>query len=143
MSSDIPPANYTPGLAWLFLSPFGRLGRHAYWLGFGFIWMVIAIAIRLWWVSLDGNVNLETLDLASFMNSNPLLPYLFFILQWLELAFVIKRCQDSGITGFAALLVFVPLVNLLAVVIFGFMPSTNGPNRYGPAPNSYYRSPKA
>ena len=143
MNSNIPPANYTPGLAWLFLSPFGRLGRQAYWMSFGFIWVVIGIAIRLWWVSLDSSTDLETLTLADFMESNPLFPYLFFILQWLELAFVIKRCQDAGITGFAALLVFVPLVNLLAVAIFGIMPSAQGPNRYGPEPNSYYRRPNS
>lgn len=143
MNSNLPPANFMPGLAWLFLSPFGRLGRHAYWLGFGFIWAVIAIAVRLWWLSLDGSVNLETLVIPDFINSNPLFPYLFFILQWLELAFVIKRCQDSGLTGFAALLVFVPVLNLLAVVIFGFLPSSEGPNRFGPAPNSYYRRPNS
>ncbi|MBO6754918.1 MAG: DUF805 domain-containing protein [Roseibium sp.] len=139
MASTAPAANFSPGLVWLFLSPIGRLGRHAYWLGFAFVWLIIAMALRMWWTSLDPGVNVEELSLISFMESNPLFPILFFVLQWIELAMVIKRCQDIGITGFLALLIFIPGVNLLAVIIFGVVPSAGGANRYGPCPDSYYR----
>jgi uncharacterized membrane protein YhaH (DUF805 family) len=38
-----------------------------------------------------------------------------------------QRCHDFNTTGWLALLVFVPLANL----VFWFIPGTDGPNRYG------------
>jgi uncharacterized membrane protein YhaH (DUF805 family) len=38
-----------------------------------------------------------------------------------------QRCHDFDTTGWLALLVFVPLANL----VFWFIPGTDGPNRYG------------
>jgi uncharacterized membrane protein YhaH (DUF805 family) len=38
-----------------------------------------------------------------------------------------QRCHDFNATGWLALLVFVPLANL----IFWFIPGTDGPNRFG------------
>ena len=139
MAFDTRPANLTPSIAWALLSPIGRMSRQAYWLGFGLIWIVILIAMSMWWRSLDPSAPLSEMDLVSFAESNPLFPLLFFVLQWIELALVIKRCQDIGVTGFLALLIFVPFVNVIAVFAFGFIPGKPGANRYGPLPNSYYR----
>jgi len=141
MASPAPAANITPGLVWLFLSPIGRVGRHAYWLAFALIWVVIGIAFNMWWSSLEPGTDLNQATLASFMESNALFPILFIFLQWVELALVIKRCQDIGVTGFLGLLIFVPIINLLAVLIIGVTPSVQGPNKHGPMPNSYFRRP--
>lgn len=40
----------------------------------------------------------------------------------------IQRCHDFNVNGWLALLMVVPLANL----IFLFIPGTDGPNRYGP-----------
>lgn len=139
MAFDTRPANLTPSIAWALLSPIGRISRQPYWLGFGLIWSVILIAMRMWWRSLDPSTPLNEMDVVLFAESNPLFPLLFFVLQWIELALVIKRCQDIGVTGFLALLIFVPFVNLIAVFVLGFIPGQADANRYGPASNSYYR----
>ncbi|MTH97062.1 DUF805 domain-containing protein [Roseibium sp. RKSG952] len=139
MAPNPPAANLTPSVFWALLSPIGRISREAYWLGFALIWIVIGIAMRMWWSTMDPNVPIDQLNLMDFVGSNPLFPFLFFALQWIELALVIKRSQDAGLTGFLGLLVLVPFINLLAVIIIGLLPAQPAPNRYGPVSNSYYR----
>ncbi|GGB57212.1 hypothetical protein GCM10011316_31620 [Roseibium aquae] len=139
MASPAPAANLTPGLVWLFLSPIGRVGRHAYWLAFALVWVVIGIAFNMWWSSLGPDIDINQVTLVSFMESNALFPLLFLLLQWIELALVIKRCQDIGVTGFLGLLIFVPIINVLAVVIIGVAPGIRGPNKHGPMSDSYFR----
>ncbi|MEP3046674.1 MAG: DUF805 domain-containing protein [Roseibium sp.] len=139
MNKPPPSANIAPGAIWALLSPIGRMGREPYWLCFAFVWAVIAIAVNLWFNSSAVEFTTEANALASFMDSNPLLPILFFALQWFELALVIKRLQDIGLSGFLALLIFVPGLNVLVVIIAGFVPSQAEPNRHGPLPNSYWR----
>ncbi|TYC49165.1 DUF805 domain-containing protein [Rhodobacterales bacterium] len=139
MNTPPPSANISPGPLWAMLSPFGRIGRFPYWLSFGFVWIIISIAVRLWWVSSMDYLTPETVTPSAFMASNPLFPLLFFALQWFELALVIKRLQDIGQSGFFALLIFVPVLNILMVLVLGFIPSKPEPNRHGPLPNSYWR----
>ncbi len=139
MASSDQQANISPGLFWLLVSPIGRVAREPYWLVLFLIWIVIGVAINMWFGSLPDDVTIDDLGMDSFVSSNALFPILFFVLQWVELALVIKRCQDIGITGFTALLIFVPVVNILVVLFLGFVPSQQGPNRFGPLPNSYYR----
>ncbi|SHL37632.1 DUF805 domain-containing protein [Roseibium suaedae] len=143
MSFQNVPANLTPSLGWLFASPIGRLGREPYWLGMIFSWLVIGVAISMWLNTLDTSVPVEELNIAAFVQSNPLFPILFIVLQWIELALVMKRCQDAGLPGFAGMMVLVPIANVLFVAVMGFVPSQQRPNRYGPMPNSYYRKPAA
>lgn len=139
MSINDRPANVTPSILWLLASPIGRAARQPYWLGFVLVWAISGIALRMWFKSLDPNVPMAFEDVVGFADSNPLFPFLFFALQWVELALVIKRCQDIGISGFSALLILIPGVNVIAVLVFGLLPSSSGPNRYGPLPNSYFR----
>ena len=133
MNSSPPSANIAPGPVWALLSPIGRMGREPYWLCFAFVWTVIAIAVNLWFNTADIDFASETIALAAFMDSNPLLPILFFVLQWFELALVIKRLQDIGLSGFFALLIFVPGLNILVVIAAGFIPSKAEPTRHGSA----------
>ncbi|WP_297583423.1 DUF805 domain-containing protein [Roseibium sp.] len=138
---NTPPqsANIAPGPFWALLSPIGRMGREPYWLCFALVWVIIGIAVRLWLISVPELPSPETVTPGDFMGSNPLLPFLFFALQWFELALVIKRLQDIGHSGFWALLIFVPFLNLIMVLFLGFVPSQAEPNRHGPLPNSYWR----
>ncbi|MEM9633496.1 MAG: DUF805 domain-containing protein [Pseudomonadota bacterium] len=138
---NTPPqsANITPGPVWALLSPIGRLGRQPYWLSFAFVWVIIGISLRLWFISVPELPAPEDVTAGAFMESNPLFPILFFVLQWFELALVIKRLQDIGHSGFWALLIFVPFLNLIMVFFVGFAPSQAEPNRHGPLPNSYWR----
>lgn len=137
--TNAPGANTAPGPIWALLSPIGRMGREPYWLCFALVWTVIAIAVNLWWGSVEIEYIEERIAISHFMESNPLFPLLFFVLQWVELALVIKRLQDIGLSGFLALLIFVPGLNILMVLIVGFVPGQTEPNRHGPLPNSYWR----
>ena len=144
MNTAQPSANIDPGPVWALLSPIGRLSREPYWLSFAFVLVIIGIPVRIWLISLmemqvNENLTLETLPINDFMASNPLLPILYLLLNWVHLALVIKRLQDIGLSGFLALLIFVPVVSLLLVIILGFVPSQSKPNRSGPLPTSYWR----
>ncbi len=139
MSPSKRSANISPGPWWALLSPIGRMGREPYWLCFALIWIIIGIAIRLWWVAEIDVPTPETVNPTAFWESNPLFPVLYFVLQWFELALVIKRLQDIGQSGFLALLIFVPGLNILMVIFLGFAPSQAEANRHGPLPNSYWR----
>ncbi|CTQ62023.1 DUF805 domain-containing protein [Roseibium album] len=144
MNTPPPSANIAPGPVWALLSPIGRLSREPYWLSFAFVLVIIGIPVKIWLSSLmefqaNENLTLETLPINDFMASNPLLPILYLVLNWVHLALVIKRLQDVGLSGFLALLIFVPVVSLLLVIILGFVPSQAKPNRSGPLPNSYWR----
>jgi uncharacterized membrane protein YhaH (DUF805 family) len=44
----------------------------------------------------------------------------------------LKRAHDLEITGYFALALFVPCVQLRPLVMFGFFKRTEGHNRYGP-----------
>ncbi|GAB4525294.1 MAG: hypothetical protein Tsb0019_27310 [Roseibium sp.] len=138
---NTPPqsANITPGPLWAMLSPIGRIGRQPYWLCFIIIWIVFAIAIRTWWLSAPGTPTPEDLIAGEYVGTNPLFPVLFLVLQWFELALVIKRLQDIGQSGLLALLIFVPIVNLIMLIVLGIVPGQAGANRHGPMPNSYWR----
>jgi len=52
-------------------------------------------------------------------------------LGWIAMA---QRCRDFGWTGWAALLVFVPIVGWLFALALWFIPGTPKENRYGPDP---------
>ncbi|OJJ12926.1 DUF805 domain-containing protein [Roseibium sp.] len=137
--TNAPSANISPGPVWALFSPIGRIGREPYWLSFALVWVVIAISVNMWWSSTEIDFTAETVAISQFMESNPLFPILFFVLQWIELALVIKRLQDMGFSGFWALLIFVPGLNILMVLIVGFTPGVAEPNKHGPLPNSYWR----
>lgn len=139
MSTPPPSANINPGPVWALLSPIGRISREPYWLCFILIWLVFGMSIRIWWLSATDTPTPEALMAGDYIATNPLFPVLFFVLQWFELALVIKRLQDIGQSGFWGLLIFVPFLNLIMLIFLGVVPSQGEPNRHGPLPNSYWR----
>ena len=65
---------------------------------------------------------------------NPMAAFLFYpVMIYINIMLAIKRSHDFNVTGWASLLIFVPLANLALL----FIPGTDGPNRYGnkTAPN--------
>ncbi|NVK36224.1 MAG: DUF805 domain-containing protein [Rhodobacteraceae bacterium] len=132
-------ANLTPSVAWALFSPFGRLSRLPYWLGFGLTWVIIGLLVNMWLNGHEEPLTIDVVTVDNFMASNPLLPFVFLAMQWINLALIIKRCQDLGMTGFVALVAFVPLINLAAILVLGFMPGQKEANRFGPMSNTYFR----
>ncbi len=54
----------------------------------------------------------------------------------------VKRLHDVGKTGWLAVLVFIPIINLMLIAVLCFMPTMAGPNRYGPKPGWRYTKEK-
>jgi uncharacterized membrane protein YhaH (DUF805 family) len=50
------------------------------------------------------------------------------------LAVYTQRCRDFGWSGWAVLIMLVPVVGILFYLALFFIPGTHGPNRYGPDP---------
>ncbi|KZL22009.1 hypothetical protein PsAD2_00034 [Pseudovibrio axinellae] len=130
-------------LLWLFFNPFGRISREPYWLAFGLIWCVLFIALNTTIGSLSpsytssGSTEVALAQIyQDMLMTNPLLYPLMLFTNFMVLMLVAKRLQDRGITGFVALTLFLPFLNLLVPFIVGFLKSESGPNKYGPYSNS-------
>jgi uncharacterized membrane protein YhaH (DUF805 family) len=67
-----------------------------------------------------------------FINLNEYIYYaVLLIVFYTSMMINIKRAHDRNRTGFFSLLLFVPLVTLWPLVEFGFLPGTDGSNKYG------------
>ncbi len=53
---------------------------------------------------------------------------------WVSLAVLAKRCHDRGRSGWFILVGIVPILNLWYLIEMGFLPGTNGENKYGADP---------
>jgi uncharacterized membrane protein YhaH (DUF805 family)/cold shock CspA family protein len=53
-------------------------------------------------------------------------------LPWLGL--VVRRLHDIGLSGWLALLMFIPTIGTLALLVFGLIPSQGQANQWGPVP---------
>jgi uncharacterized membrane protein YhaH (DUF805 family) len=49
-----------------------------------------------------------------------------------SIAVVVRRLHDIGLTGWLALLCYIPAFGAVAFLIFGLLPSQFGENRWGP-----------
>ena len=99
------------------LSPDGRIGRVRY-VGYS---IGLSMPIMLVGGGLGALVSPAMFVLA------------YVAMLYVSIMLAIKRSHDFNTTGWASLLVFVPLINF----IFLFIPGTDGPNRFGnkTAPN--------
>ena len=53
---------------------------------------------------------------------------------WILAANVVKRCHDLGKSGFFALLMLIPLVNIIVGIDLAFFQGDLNDNEYGPSP---------
>ena len=53
---------------------------------------------------------------------------------WILAANVVKRCRDLGKSGFFALLMLIPLVNIIVGIYLAFFQGDLNDNEYGPSP---------
>ncbi|WP_308620614.1 DUF805 domain-containing protein [uncultured Desulfovibrio sp.] len=89
----------------------------AFYILFSTLWSLGIVGLIRYW----GDINL--LDFV--------LSYVPFIFLPPLLAVSVRRLHDSDRSGWLALLLFVPLVNLFCLALL-FLPGTPGSNRYGP-----------
>ena len=100
----------------------GQINRSVYWAGN--IWLTIS------WLFLQRIVltplsNDDSTVILSFALTLLLLP----ILIWISMALQVKRWRDLGVTGWAAITVFIPIVNIIVFFfILGLLPGTKEPH---------------
>jgi uncharacterized membrane protein YhaH (DUF805 family) len=104
----------------LYLSPRGRSSRKFYWI-FGVLPFFV-LGVLIGFLMSAFGLGQEVAFVASLATL------------WPCLAMQIKRWHDLDMSGWWALLTFLPLLNLLVVVVVGLIPGTPGANRFGPNP---------
>lgn len=128
--TDAPGATQRPKVfAWK-----GRLGRLRYLAYLCCAYLLSIVAIGLMGAMLSGVSRLP--DPASM---DMLLTVLFYIpVLGLSLVWAKRRCNDVNRSGWMALLLILPVVNLFVGLYLVFAGGSEGPNDYGPppAPNS-------
>jgi len=99
----------------------GRVNRKPYWL-FAVAVMILSIVAAI----IDGGA-----DVPVFSGAFSILVI------WPSLAIGVKRWHDRGKSGWWMLIMFVPVLGFLwTLVECGFLPGTDGPNRFGDAPQA-------
>ncbi len=102
------------------LSAAGRTSRRMFWLA-QLVYLAIYIVLFL-----------ATAPLGQFGAFASLaVSVVVMIVSWLLL---IRRLHDIGKSGWWSLLILVPVVGLVAIMIFGFAQSAPGANRWGENP---------
>jgi uncharacterized membrane protein YhaH (DUF805 family) len=109
-----------------FWPPHGRIGRLRY-LAYGFVlWLVVAVASAVLGV---------VLGLLGWESGLTAAPAVAVVLVFLSLVILtIQRCHDVNWTGWLALLLLLPLVNVVFGLLMVFVPGSRGENRFGAPP---------
>lgn len=110
-------------LFWLFFKTSGRVSRAAYFLGFLLVSIIPAFPVYRFTLVPEGST-------ASYVWAFVFM-IAFIVSLWSHVALAAKRLHDLDKPGIAALIVFVPVVSMVALFVFCLFPGQPGPNRYG------------
>ena len=112
---------------WFLFSLRGRISRRQYWLNF--ILPVLALSFVIAFVS-DPRLNPNG-------GGSWLVILWSLAVLWPGVATQVKRWHDRDKSGWWYLISFVPIIgSLWAFIETGFLPGTEGDNRYGPDPKT-------
>lgn len=115
-------------LAWLFFSLSGRVSRAAYFLA-GLL-LAIAQALPLYRVMLVPEGSPQGQMWAVIFG------VIFFASLWCNVALAVKRLHDFGKPGILAVLLFIPVVSIVAFLVLCLFPGNTGANQYGNRTNA-------
>lgn len=113
-------------MIWFFFRFSGRISRAAYFWG---VMLMLVVAGYLVYRMFSGGQ-------GSHLSATLTINLGLLALNWAQAAISAKRFHDFEKPGILALLLFVPMVNLVAMVVLGLIPGTSGPNKYGTTTNS-------
>lgn len=110
----------------------GRARRKEFW-GFCLFWTIGLAVIVGVGLSVDLGSGIEQGDdLPIVMIGLVVLYILLTFLPWVAL--LVRRLHDLGLTGWLAVLCFLPYVGWLATLVFALIPTQAGDNKWGPVP---------
>lgn len=104
----------------------GRSTRPQFWLFVLIFFVLLIVAVILDVVVLGADPD-KVLPLTAIVAISHYIPYL---------ALTVRRLHDSDHTGWLVLVAFIPLLGLIALIVFACLSSTQGPNKFGPSPGS-------
>jgi uncharacterized membrane protein YhaH (DUF805 family) len=104
----------------------GRISRSIYWLCFVLFVSLEAALVRRSWAASRPPI---TAGLA-------ILPAVLLITLYSNIAVAVKRLHDLGYSGFLALALLIPFVNLAFTIWVGICPAPRGRTATGPCPTS-------
>lgn len=123
-----PSHKISDQLIWLFFKFDGRISRAAYFLA-GLLMAVVQL-FMLYRYGLAAEESGEgTIWAFGFWTVG-------FLSIWCGFSLGVKRVHDFGKPGALALTLFVPVVTLIAFIIFCLWPGDSGANAYGPCTNA-------
>ncbi|RAI04091.1 hypothetical protein DLJ53_06475 [Acuticoccus sediminis] len=128
----MPTATRPPTVAWALFGFDGRIDREVFWLSNLFcLALTVPLALALPIFEFDG----ETIHVRYGTFGLLVMILEFGALMWVQIALAVKRLHDRGVTGWASILLAVPVVSILAFFVIGIIPGDRGPNMYGPGAN--------
>jgi len=109
----------------------GRASRSEYWL-FALLIFLVALGLAI--------LNAVVMGVTGSAQPNMLILLLYgvFLLATIipSLSVTFRRLHDTDRSAWWILISFVPLIGSIALLVFYCLPSTPGPNRFGPAPGA-------
>ena len=109
----------------------GRASRSEYWL-FALLIFLVALGLAI--------LNAVVMGVTGSAQPNVLILLLYgvFLLATIipSLSVTFRRLHDTDRSAWWILIGLVPLIGSIALLVFYCLPSTPGPNRFGPAPGA-------
>ncbi len=115
-------------LVWLFFRTSGRLSRAAYFLGGLLVALVQAFPLYRFTLVAEGTPESQMWAAAFFLA--------FLASLWSNIVLAVKRLHDLGKPGPMALVLFVPVISIVAFLVLCLFPGQPGPNRYSAGINA-------
>ncbi len=113
-------------MLWLFFGLKGRISRGIYWPAYLLIICVQSALLA----------QLAGAEQASFHGlALSIGPMILLVSLYSSVSISVKRLHDVGYSGFLALAILIPFLNLGFAIWVGLLPGTSGPNPYGDAPD--------
>lgn len=111
----------------------GRIRRSEWWLT-RLVLLSAVIAMLIVVGGLDATVGGVDEGGPAAVPVGLLMIALFGVMVWIDAAAGVKRLHDQDMSGWMYLLVLLPVLGgLFALIVFGIMDGTHGPNDHGPS----------
>ncbi|TIQ28202.1 MAG: DUF805 domain-containing protein [Mesorhizobium sp.] len=113
---------------WLFFKTSGRVSRAAYFLGGLLVALIQAFPLYRFTLVPEGSAESNLWSFVFFLA--------FLGSLWSNIVLAVKRLHDLDKPGIAALVLFVPVVSIVAFLVLCLFPGQPGSNRYGSRTNA-------